>query len=132
VLNALWPSAPIAEKPSVTDAGWNAAGILTAVSATTTTKHIPAFGNPFRVSDGLRSEVLRRKVRESSQRFGARQARSGTQAHMVDGLGSGEPGAFRYEWAFPLLLPRLCPWPLSSPYSPSITRAFVLIRPICS
>ena len=53
VLNALWRSAPIAEKPSVKDAGWNAAGILTAVSATTTTKHIPAFGNPFRVSTGL-------------------------------------------------------------------------------
>jgi hypothetical protein len=45
------------EKPSVKDAGWNAAGILTVVSATTTTKHIPAFGSPFRVSGGLRSEV---------------------------------------------------------------------------
>jgi hypothetical protein len=41
----------------VKDAGWNAAGILTVVSATTTTKHIPAFGSPFRVSGGLRSEV---------------------------------------------------------------------------
>jgi hypothetical protein len=40
------------------DAGQNAAGILTAVSATTTTKHIPAFGNPFRVSTDLRSELL--------------------------------------------------------------------------
>src|SRR4029077_11387552 len=58
---------------------------------------------------GLRSEVLRKKVRKSSQRFCAQQARSGTQAHNVDGLGSGEPGAFRYEWAFPLLLPRPCP-----------------------
>jgi hypothetical protein len=28
------------EKPSVKDAGWNAAGILTVVSATTTTKHV--------------------------------------------------------------------------------------------
>jgi hypothetical protein len=78
------------------------------------------------------AKLLRKKVRESSQRFGAQQARSGTQAHKVDGLGSGELGAFRYEWAFPLLLPRPCAWPLSSPYSPSITRAFVLIRPICS
>ena len=56
--NAPWPSALIAGKPSVKDAGQNAAGILTAVSATTTTKHIPAFGNPFRVSTDLRSELL--------------------------------------------------------------------------
>ena len=47
-----------------------------------TTKHIPAFGNLFTVSAGLRSEVLRKKVRESSQRFGAQQARSGTQAEL--------------------------------------------------
>jgi hypothetical protein len=47
-----------------------------------TTKHIPAFGNPFTVSAGLRSEVLRKKVRESSQRFGAQQARSGTQTEL--------------------------------------------------
>jgi hypothetical protein len=60
-VDAPWQSAPIAEKPSVTDAGWSVAGILIAVSATTTTKHIPAFGNPFRVSAGLRSEVLRKK-----------------------------------------------------------------------
>jgi hypothetical protein len=34
--------------------------------------------------------------------------------------------------SWPLLLLMSCPWPLSLPYSPSITRAFVLIRPICS
>jgi hypothetical protein len=41
-------------------------------------------GNLFRVSAGLRREVLRKKVRESSQRFGAKQARSGPQAEPVE------------------------------------------------
>ena len=42
---------------------------------------------------------------------------------------------FRYGCTFPLwplLLLGSGPWPWSLPYSPSITRAFVLIRPICS
>ena len=58
---------------------WN---FLQCAAGMCTTKHIPAFGNPFTVSAGLRSEVLRKKVRESSQRFGAQQARSGTQTEL--------------------------------------------------
>jgi hypothetical protein len=79
------------------NAGWNAAGILTAVSAATTTKHIPAFGNPFRVSAGLRSEVL------SLGRDSAKQARSGTQA----GLGSKNPLLHLDRNNFPLSVVRL-------------------------
>jgi hypothetical protein len=85
-VNAPWPSAPIAEKPSVKNARWNAVGIPTAVTATTITKHIPAFGNPFRVSAGLRSEVRRKKRKEV---FAALRCEQGPLTSLKQGRGAG-------------------------------------------